>query len=112
SSPRTFPGSTVTLRTRSGPGAPATTTRRPFLGRVVRVFNSRAVSIYLWHEIALMLSVVVIDLMWQVPLLEERLPLGSTWFQFVVVWPLIAAAVAVFGWVEDVAAGRPPRLLP
>ncbi|WP_328717995.1 acyltransferase [Streptomyces sp. NBC_00247] len=103
---------TVVLRTGPGPGAPAAPTRRPLIGRVVRVFNSRAVSIYLWHEVALMLSVAVIDPMWQVPSLEERLPLGSTWFQFVVVWPLIAAAVAVFGWVEDVAAGRSPRLLP
>ncbi|MCX5401268.1 acyltransferase [Streptomyces sp. NBC_00102] len=105
-------GGAVALLLRFRPGTPAAPGRVRFLGRVVRVFNSRAVTIYLWHEVALMLSVAVIDLMWQVPSMEEHLPLGSTWFQFAVAWPLIAAAVAVFGWVEDVAARRSPRLLP
>ncbi|MFF7361874.1 hypothetical protein [Streptomyces sp. NPDC008125] len=50
--------------------------------------------------------------MGRVPSLEEHLPLDSTWFRFAVAWPLIAATVAVFGWVEDVAARRSRRLLP
>ncbi|MGW2836283.1 acyltransferase family protein [Streptomyces sp. NPDC001493] len=105
-------GGSVALLLRFRPGTSAAPGRGRFLGRVVRIFNSRAVTIYLWHEVALMLSVVVIDLMWRVPSMEKHLPLGSTWFQYAVAWPLIAAAVAVFGWVEDVAARRSPRLLP
>ncbi|MFE4650925.1 acyltransferase [Streptomyces sp. NPDC056707] len=80
--------------------------------RIVKVFNARAVTIYLWHEVALMASVPLIDLMWNVPAFERDLPLGSMWFQFTIAWVLIAAAVALFGWVEDMAAKRGPRLLP
>lgn len=78
----------------------------------MKVFNARAVTVYLWHEVALMAGVPLIDLMWNVPAFERHLPLGSTWLQFGVAWVLIAAAVALFGWVEDVAARRRPRLLP
>ncbi|MCX5339576.1 hypothetical protein [Streptomyces atratus] len=46
------------------------------------------------------------------PALEQDLPLDRMWFQFAVVRVLIAAAVALFGWVEDLAAKRGPRLLP
>ncbi|MET8744320.1 acyltransferase [Streptomyces sp. NPDC004728] len=86
--------------------------RRQVADRIVRVFNARAVTVYLWHEIALMASVPLIDLMWNVPAVERGLPLDSVWFQFAVAWVLIAAAVALFGWVEDLAAKRGPRLLP
>ncbi|MFF5568359.1 acyltransferase [Streptomyces sp. NPDC012623] len=97
------------LRFRPGFGGPA---RWPLADRVVRVFNARAVTVYLWHEVALMASVALIDLMWDIPAFERDLPLASTWFQFGVAWVLIAVAVALFGWVEDVAAKRSPRLLP
>ncbi|MFD4941923.1 acyltransferase [Streptomyces sp. NPDC058409] len=86
--------------------------RHTVADRIVKVFNARAVTIYLWHEVALMVSVPLIDLMWNVPALERDLPLDSMWFQFAVAWVLIAAAVALFGWVEDLAAKRGPRLLP
>ncbi|MFC9429865.1 acyltransferase [Streptomyces sp. NPDC056987] len=86
--------------------------RRPVADRVVKVFNARAVTVYLWHEVALMVSVPLIDAMWDIPAFERDLPLGSAWFQFGIAWVLIAAAVALFGWVEDVAAKRRPKLLP
>ncbi|WP_267899052.1 acyltransferase family protein [Streptomyces corynorhini] len=86
--------------------------RRPVADRIVSVFNARAVTVYLWHEVALMASVPLIDLMWDVPAFERDLPLDSMWFQFGIAWVLIALAVALFGWVEDVAAKRRPRLLP
>lgn len=82
------------------------------LDRTVTIFNSRAVTIYLWHEIALIVSVPLIDLMWQVRAFELSLPLDSMWFQFGVAWVLIAVAVLLVGWVEDVAAKKRPRLLP
>lgn len=93
------------LRSRGG-----TPVRR--LDRLVTVFNARAVTIYLWHEIALILAVPLIDLMWDVPAFETYLPLGSQWFLFGVGWVLIAVFVLLCGWVEDVAGRKKPRLLP
>ncbi|MFE9686043.1 acyltransferase [Streptomyces sp. NPDC006285] len=82
------------------------------LDRLVRIFNARAVTLYLWHEIALILAVPLIDLFWNVPAFEAYLPLESQWFLFGVGWVLIAVFVLLCGWVEDVAAGKKPRLLP
>ncbi|WUF51539.1 acyltransferase [Streptomyces sp. NBC_00483] len=82
------------------------------LDRVVTVFNARAVTIYLWHEIALILAVPLVDTFWNVPAFERWLPLESQWFLFGIGWVLIAVAVPMWGWVEDVAAKRSPRLLP
>ncbi|MGC0401349.1 hypothetical protein RKD27_003993 [Streptomyces sp. SAI-126] len=80
--------------------------------RIVTVFNSRAVTIYLWHEIALILAVPLIDRFWDVPAFEKWLPLESQWFMFGVGWVLIAVFVLMCGWVEDVAAKKKPQLLP
>ncbi|MFG3230216.1 acyltransferase [Streptomyces antibioticus] len=80
--------------------------------RIVTVFNARAVTIYLWHEIALLLAVPLIDRFWDVPAFEAYLPLESQWFLFGVGWLLIGVFVLLCGWVEDVAARKRPRLLP
>ncbi|MBG0853310.1 acyltransferase [Streptomyces spinoverrucosus] len=82
------------------------------LDRIVTVFNARAVTIYLWHEIALILAVPLIDQFWKVPAFEAYLPLESQWFMFGVGWMLIGGFVLLCGWVEDAAARRKPRLLP
>ncbi|MER6219575.1 acyltransferase family protein [Streptomyces sp900105755] len=87
-------------------------TRYRKLDRTVTIFNARAVTIYLWHEIALVLAVPLIDQMWNVPAFEKWLPLDSQWFMFGVGWILIAVFVVACGWVEDVAAKKKPRLLP
>ena len=76
--------------------------RTPVLGGLVTLLNARAVTVYLWHEIALVLAVPV----------DDRLGLESTWALFGTAWVLIGVAVLLVGWVEDVAAGRRPRLLP
>lgn len=76
------------------------------------LLNARAVTVYLWHEVALVLAVLLVDRMWQVPALENSLPLGATWLLYLVAWPLIAVAVLLVGWAEDRAARRPPRLWP
>lgn len=72
------------------------------LDRLVTLLNARAVTVYLWHEVALVAAVPVGD----------RLGLYSTGAELAVAWVLIGVAVLAFGWVEDVAAGRRPRLLP
>jgi hypothetical protein len=86
--------------------------RRERLDRIVTVFNARAVTIHLWHEIALVLAVPLVDRCWQVPAFEAYLPLESQWFLFAVGWVLTGIALPLAGWVEDVAARRRPRLLP
>ncbi|WUD75639.1 acyltransferase [Streptomyces sp. NBC_00510] len=86
--------------------------RLPVADGAVGLLNARAVTVYLWHEVALFASVPLIDLMWDVPFFEAHLPLDATWFQFLVVWPLIGAAVLLVGWTEDVASRRRPRLWP
>ncbi|MET8244563.1 acyltransferase [Streptomyces sp. NPDC005202] len=87
-------------------------TRFRRLDRFVTVFNARAVTIYLWHEIALILAVPLIDRFWNVPAFEKYLPLDSQWFMFGIGWILIFAFILLCGWVEDVAAKKKPRLLP
>ncbi|WP_432032058.1 acyltransferase family protein [Streptomyces antibioticus] len=87
-------------------------TRLRRTNRIVTVFNARAVTIYLWHEIALLLAVPLIDRFWDVPAFEAYLPLESQWFLFGVGWLLIGVFVLLCGWVEDVAARKRPRLLP
>ncbi|MFJ8506995.1 acyltransferase [Streptomyces avermitilis] len=82
------------------------------LDRIVTIFNGRAVTIYLWHEIALILAVPLIDQFWKVPAFEKWLPLESQWFMFGIGWALIWIAVPLVGWVEDVAAKKKPKLLP
>ncbi|MFE5921488.1 acyltransferase [Streptomyces sp. NPDC056468] len=82
------------------------------LDRLVTVFNARAVTIYLWHEIALILAVPLIDRFWNVPAFERYLPLESQWFMFGIGWLLIAVFVLLCGWVEDVAGKKKPKLLP
>ena len=84
----------------------------PRLDRIVTVFNARAVTIYLWHELALILAVPLIDQFWEVPAFERYLPLDSQWFMFGVGWVLIAVFILLCGWVEDVAAKKKPRFLP
>lgn len=69
-------------------------------------------TIYLWHEIALVLAVPLIDEFWNVSAFEKYLPLESQWFMFGVGWVLIAVFVLLCGWVEDVAAKKRPKLLP
>jgi peptidoglycan/LPS O-acetylase OafA/YrhL len=75
--------------------------------RVLTVLNARALTIYLWH-----VPVVVAVTQW-----GERQGLridgftGITW-RIVTVFVLLAALVATFGWIEDLAAGRRPALLP
>ncbi|MEV6493988.1 acyltransferase [Actinoplanes sp. NPDC051633] len=82
--------------------------RRRMLNGLVNFCNARAVTIYLWHNVAITFSLVIVGYLegdgvsvW----LENAGMIG-----FLLV--LLAGCVAVFGWVEDVAARRPVQLLP
>ncbi|WP_405533291.1 acyltransferase [Streptomyces avidinii] len=81
---------------------------------LVSLLNARAVSVYLWHQIALVVAVPLIDPLWSVPFIYRNFQwlLASQWFTLLVAIPLLGVLVLTFGWVEDVAAKRSPRLLP
>ncbi|MFD9642121.1 acyltransferase [Streptomyces sp. NPDC059082] len=81
---------------------------------LISLLNARAVSVYLWHQTALVAAIPLIDPLWNVALFYEhgRWLLTSQWFTLLVALPLIGLLVLTFGWVEDVAAKRRPRLFP
>ncbi|HEY5833033.1 acyltransferase family protein [Streptomyces sp.] len=81
---------------------------------LVSLLNSRAVSVYLWHCAALVLTEPLIDPLWDNDFCytHVRWLLSSQWFPLLVAVPLILLALLLFGWVEDVAAHRSPRLFP
>jgi hypothetical protein len=81
--------------------------RSPRLDGAVNLLNARAVTIYLWHNVAIaaiwpVLTVVALDDLGGLD--------GPT--DLVASLALTAGAVLAFGWVEDLAAGRKPRLWP
>jgi len=75
--------------------------------RLVTVLNARALTVYLWH-----MPIVILVAMVAAPLGYEGLEVYRVGVRAVAVALLVVAAVALFGWVEDVAARRHPALLP
>ena len=79
--------------------------RRLRLDGLIYWVNERALSIYLWQAAGLF---VMYQLLWQEP--------HSALTRALLALPIVASvtfvAVLLFGWVEDVAAGRRPRLWP
>ena len=82
--------------------------RNRILDAAVNLLNARAVTIYLWHNIAIALSFPVGDYV-QVWRVGDALIMAG---YFGVALVLLAVLVAMLGWVEDVAARRRVRLLP
>jgi peptidoglycan/LPS O-acetylase OafA/YrhL len=82
---------------------------RPVIGgnRVLTVLNARALTIYLWH-VPVVVAVTQFGERHGLPIIGW---VGISW-RTTVVALLLAGLIAVFGWIEDVAAGRPPVLLP
>ncbi|MDQ0991196.1 acyltransferase [Streptomyces sp. V3I7] len=85
--------------------------------KLVTLSNNRAVTIYLWHNLLIAAAVLVVDQAYDLPFLQSdgavaALDATDNLWMFVVVWPLIALAVVAFGWIEDLAALRRPRLWP
>ncbi|WP_371500984.1 acyltransferase family protein [Kitasatospora sp. NBC_00374] len=83
-------------------------------GGLISLLNSRAVTVYLWHNLAITAAISLIGLTWGLPLLAENVPwlLDSEWLPMLLAWPLIGLCIVAFGWIEDVAAKRRPRLFP
>ncbi|MER5910753.1 acyltransferase [Streptomyces sp. NPDC001982] len=85
--------------------------------KLVTLSNNRAVTIYLWHNLLIMATVPIIDQAYNLPFMENdraTAALDSTYmlWMFFLVWPLIGLTIVVFGWIEDIAAKRSPRLWP
>ena len=82
--------------------------RVPPLDWLVTFVNARAVTIYLWHNIAISASEPLGDRLdvWR---FGDRTGYALT---AVLMAALLAAAVLGLGWVEDVAARRRPQLIP
>ncbi|MFF3451218.1 acyltransferase [Streptomyces sp. NPDC002667] len=81
---------------------------------VISLLNSRAVTVYLWHSFALVLTEPLIDQLWNNSFFYDHAQwlLVSQWTPLAVAVPLICLAIVLFGWIEDVAAKRRPRLFP
>lgn len=82
--------------------------------RPITLLNSRAVTVYLWHNVCILTAATLYDRLWSVDALSENVPwLLENWIPVLLVtWALIALCVLAFGWAEDVAAKRRPQLWP
>ncbi|MFE3030070.1 acyltransferase [Streptomyces canus] len=85
--------------------------------KLVTLSNNRAVTIYLWHNLLIMATVPIIDQAYNLPFMQSdravaALDATDMVWMFVLVWPLIGLAILAFGWIEDLAAKRKPRLWP
>jgi peptidoglycan/LPS O-acetylase OafA/YrhL len=89
------------------PARAAWVDRWRLLSCAVTLVNRRALTIYLWH-----MPVVVGVAAIAVVVGRGGPSTGEIATRLAVVVALVAAAVAVFGWVEDVSARRRPVLLP
>ncbi|WP_406041894.1 acyltransferase [Micromonospora sp. NBC_00898] len=81
--------------------------RIPALGRAVTVLNRRALTVYLWHMSFVVALTPLVGLVGWGP----RDPLGLA-IRVVLVFALVGLVALLVGWVEDVAARRPPEWLP
>ncbi|PPS76805.1 hypothetical protein BZZ08_06601 [Streptomyces sp. MH60] len=82
--------------------------------RLITLLNSRAVTIYLWHNVCILVAATLWDRLWGFDVLGEHVPwlLESPWPVLAIAWLLIGSCVVWFGWMEDVAAKRTPQLWP
>jgi peptidoglycan/LPS O-acetylase OafA/YrhL len=85
--------------------------------KLITLSNNRAVTIYLWHNMLIMATVPILDQIYNLPFMQSDRAvsaLDATYmlWMFVLVWPLIGLTIMAFGWIEDIAAKRSPRLWP
>ncbi|WP_409474952.1 acyltransferase family protein [Streptomyces sp. HC307] len=81
---------------------------------LIELLNSRAVTIYLWHNICILVAATLWDRLWGVETLEQHYSwlLESPWPVLALTWVLIGGCIVWFGWAEDLAAKRKPQLWP
>ncbi|MCM0674692.1 acyltransferase [Micromonospora phytophila] len=90
-----------------GPAAAAWVDRNALFSRVVTGFNRRALTVYLWHMPFVVALTPLVDVVgW-----SHQDPLGLA-IRVALVFALVGVVTVLVGWVEDVAAGRPPELIP
>ncbi|MEU4653906.1 acyltransferase [Streptomyces sp. NPDC023723] len=82
--------------------------------RLITLLNSRAVTIYLWHNLCILVAATMWDQLWNFDVMWQHFSwlLESPWPVLVFVWMWIATCIVCFGWMEDVAAKRKPQLWP
>ena len=79
---------------------------RPLPGFVVDWVSQRTMTIYLWHSTAIILT-------YQILAHGDHYPLGAYAMLMIVGMVSVTALfVALFGWVEDLAARRKPKICP
>lgn len=89
------------------PAGAAWVDRNPLFGRIVTIFNRRALTIYLWHMPFVALVTPLVDIAgW-----THEDPVGRA-VRVCLVFGLVCIPVALFGWIEDIAARRRPELVP
>lgn len=81
--------------------------RVQIMDRLVALLNARAVTVYLWHNVAIAICFVVGD-RFQVWRMGDLAEVGY----FAVALLLLLIPLFLVGWMEDVAARRRPRLMP
>ena len=85
--------------------------RRPLLDKLIAVINSRAMTIYLWGNVAIFAAGMLVSSGW-LPSFVTSNDITAGLSHFFLTLVVIAVAVVAVGWVEDVAARRTPRLNP
>lgn len=87
--------------------------RHHWLDRLIAAINRRAMTIYLWGNVAIYLAIEVVSRYQPTAHLMAQTPAtAGLALAFGVAWVILGVAVLAFGWVEDLAARRPVRLSP
>ena len=85
--------------------------KRVVLDKLVTVINSRAMTIYLWGNVAIFLSIPILD-SWSVTANLDQANAVGYLQMYLASWLIVIAAVFAFGWCEDLAARRPLQFNP
>lgn len=86
--------------------------RVPVLDKLVTVFNARALTIYLWGNVAITAAIAVENSYIGGQLYPWSDTATARTVQWILTWVFVAVLVAALGWVEDLAAKRPLRINP
>ena len=85
--------------------------KRVVIDKLVTVVTSRAMTIYLWCNFAIFLAITLLD-SWSVTSNLDQESVVGYLQMYLASWLIIIGCVFLFGWCEDLAARRPPRINP